>query len=338
MNCASLNFTLDVILILVSLGFLVREYPVRTFFVTVLCIGSYLLPISLLEHALNAPTSVPEATATTNPARTDDNSDDTTSQIRQQVQQFSQADPTQTTRNVTGIWNLVLNGLNNVPGSSSSGTPIDINQVMAERAGKPLPGNSTANSGATIAGQSMAQHFNAVEQALLSGRFGYSTLRPKEVLMVDQFWFLARCCLLLGAAYFLFFDWKITLSIVSLGVIPIHYYMVLFYFLSTNWQKTRPWWGTFQAIGIALLVLVLLAIIGRQILLHTDKHSFHIPDPGQYRARMGGLEYDYAIVGNSLQLAGISLDLANSYLDEKNRDILRFTSGAAIEFIPRAEN
>lgn len=327
MNYASLNFTMDVALIAISLAFLIRDYPARTAFLTILCIASYLVPIAKIEDAIDPTPLVVEASADPATATTED-SNDPAATARNQVKQLAQGDPSQTARNVTGIWSTVLNGLSNMPGGG--GGTVDVAQAVSERSGHVIPGSSSASSDTAI-----GQRMSSLERSLLDGRFGNHVLRPREVVLVDQFWFFARCCLLAGAAYFLLFDWKITMSIVSLCVIPVHYYMVLFIFLGTNWKKTEPWWGTMRIMGIVLAGLVLLAIIGRQILLHTDKHSFHIPNPENYRARLGGIEYDYIIMGNSIELAGITLDLATSYLDKKNHTLLRFQSGAAIEFVKR---
>jgi len=328
MNYASYNFTMDIVLMCLALAFLIREYPLRTAVLTILCIVSYLVPLSRIENALMPPSAHPLVSEeSVEPMPTD--TSDPAAAAREQVRQMAQGDPSQATRNVTGIWTTVLNGLSGMPGASGPGTaPVNVDQMVAEHNGM-----APTESGKTqsVLGIQMGN----LEKSLLEGRFGHNILRKREAVMVEQFWFFARCCLLAGAAYFLLFDWKITMSIVSLCVIPVHYYMVLFMFLGVNWKKTEPWWGTLQAIGIGALVLVLLAIIGRQILLHTDKHSFHIPNPEHYRARLGGIDYDYVIIGNSLELAGITLDLANSYLDDKNRALLRFQSGAAIEFVAR---
>ncbi len=323
MNYASYNFTMDIVLMCIALAFLIREFPARTAALTLLCVFSYIVPLARIENALIPPDTQMELQAKTESTPTD-TAQDPAAAAREQVQQMAKGDPSQVTRNVTGLWSTVLNGLSGMPGAGG-GPTVNVDQMVAERNGSATPEPKSAFSA----------QISSLERSLLKGRFGHNILRPREAVMVEQFWFFARCCLLLGAAYFILFDWKITLSIVSLCVIPIHYYMVLFLFLGTNWKKTEPWWGTFKVMGFAAAVLILLAIIGRQILRHTDKHSFHIPNPDEYRARLGGIEYDYVIIGNSLELAGITLDLATSYLDEKNRGLLRFQSGAAIEFVAR---
>lgn len=333
MNYASFNFNLDLILLFVALGVLIRDYPVRTALIAALCAISYLLPISALEKVLLPPAAaVTESTSDTPTATSPQNTSET---VAEHTREMAEGNPSQTASNIVGLWDTVLNGLSQMPGSGGSSGRFSTAKAVEERTGQPLLVGGEKSDSSPSAKPSGLTQLSVVEQQLLKGRLGYTVLRKKEVRMVEQFWLLARCCLLLGAAYFLFMDWRITMGIVSIAAIPIHYYLVLLIFFGTNWQKTAPWWPLLINIGIGIAAAVLIAWIARFFIFRTNDHSFHIPDPNQYRARMGGLEYDFIIEGSCLNLAGITLDLATSYMDPKERNKLRFAGGAAVEFIPR---
>lgn len=332
MNYASFNFNLDLILLFIALGVLIRDYPARTVIIALLCGISYLLPIAAIEKAILPPAPAVTEAAAASPETTIDPNRDPESPA-ERARQMAEGDPSQTASNIVGLWDTVLNGLSRMPGSGGNGEHFSTAKAVEERSGQPLlVGGDTKSTSSSASGPSP---LSAVEQKLLKGRLGYTVLRPKEIRMVEQFWLLARVCLLLGAAYFLFMDWRITMGIVSLAAIPMHYYLVLIIFFGTNWQKTAPWWPLMANIGLGILAAGIIAFIARFFVMRGDNHSFQIPDPSQYRARMGGLDYDFLVEGNSLNLAGISLDLASCYMDPKQRNKIRFQGGAAVEFIPR---
>lgn len=320
MEYASLNFILDVTLILISLTFLMREYPARTAVLTVMCVLSYLIPLTAVEDFID-PSLEKEVPVVDNvaPQNPPDPNDPT-----QQAAQLTQANPAQSMNNVMNLWNSVLNNLPTMSGGP--GGQVDIQKSVQERSG--------AQSFLPASKPTPSFSFPAFREKFLSHRLGHA-MRPHDVLLVEEFWFFARCFLLAGASYFIFSDWKITLSIISMGVIPIHYYLLLFLFISQNVEKTRRWWGDIGVFFLVLMILILGLNFIRFFLKQKHSNDFQIPNPADYKARLNGTDYDYEVWPDHLKVADIKLDLGLSYLDPKNPSLLRFTSGAAIQFVPR---